>query len=159
MDPGHAALLELSDERDQWEQITATAYREGWRAAEQEHVGDYAAGYHDGLLGRKRFEHQLVEEAELELLRWGPGGPGHFGDPQPGDWPGGPAGLDKVRQAWLGQGLDLGPGPGWVHLGGRRTSLAPPVHESVRVLQARLVPRSRTRSRSSRRCPASTPGP
>lgn len=29
-------------------------------------------------------------QAELETARWGPGGREHFGDPRPGDHPGGP---------------------------------------------------------------------
>jgi hypothetical protein len=112
------ALLELSDERDRWERLCAAAYREGWQAAEQARADDYGTGYYDGILGRKRFEHQLAQEAELELLRWGPGGPEHFGDLRPGDWPGGVEGLARVRAAWLAEGLGLGPGPGWVHLSG-----------------------------------------
>lgn len=28
------------------------------------------------------------DRAELELMRWGPGGRKHFGDPRPGDFPG-----------------------------------------------------------------------
>jgi hypothetical protein len=113
------ALIELSDERDQWERMCAAAYREGWQAARCAHQDDYAIGYVDGLLRLKRLEHQAVDEARIELARWGPGGREHFGDPQAGDFTGGPEAVERVRQAWLSAGFSLGPGPGWVHLGGR----------------------------------------
>ena len=134
------ALLELSDERDQWERLCLAAYREGWNASERAHADDYGTGYYDGILDRKRFEHQLVEEAELELLRWGLNGPERFGDPRPGDWPGAPEGLAKVRASWLSQGLDLGPGPGWVHLGGAPVHWHKALHPGVLRIPAGLAP-------------------
>lgn len=117
-----AAFLELSDERDQWERYVLAMWRDGWHAAELAHAGDYHHGYIDGILGRKHAEHDAVEALRLELRRWGPGGREHFGDPRPGDFTGGPEAVEQVRQAWLRAGLSLGPGPGWVHVGG------PPVH-------------------------------
>lgn len=113
MAPTHP-LLALSDERDLWQRRITQAYREGFAAAERAHANDYRNGHHDGILGRKRFEHEWVEEARLELARWGPGGPEHFGDPRPGDYRGGP-----VDASWISAGYSLGPGPGYVHLSGR----------------------------------------
>lgn len=60
----------------------------GWRLAERAHADDYDCGYVDGLLRRKHLEHDAVDAAKLEVLRWGPGGREHFGDPRPGDYPG-----------------------------------------------------------------------
>ena len=113
-------LLELSDERDRWERLCAAAYREGWQAAERAHTDDYSAGYMDGLLRRKHLEHQAVETAGVELARWGPGGQEHFGDPQPGDYPGGAFGAARAKAAWEKAGFSFPHwGPGWTHLGGR----------------------------------------
>ena len=38
----------------------------------------------------KPVTHGGKTQAELEELRWGPGGREHFGDPRPGDYKGGP---------------------------------------------------------------------
>lgn len=84
-------LMTLSDERDQWHRLVGAAWCEGYRAGELAHVDDYARGVVDGAAARKRAEHDLVEWAQLELLRWGPDGAEHFGDPRPGDFPGRPA--------------------------------------------------------------------
>lgn len=113
-------LLDLSDERDQWHRLANDMWREGWQAAEQARAGDYGAGYYDGILGRKRFEHQLAEEAELELFRWGPRGREHFADPRPGDWPGGAEGIARTKAAWEKDGFSFPHwGPDWVHLSGQ----------------------------------------
>lgn len=112
-------LLEVSDLLDGELRLRLAAFREGWQAAERAHADDYSAGFNDGLLRRKHIEHGAVEAARIELARWGPGGREHFGDPQPGDFTGGTEAVERVRQAWLRAGLSLGPGPGWVHLGGR----------------------------------------
>lgn len=113
-----AATLDLSDERDQWERLIDRAYRDGYRMGEHDHADDYERGRSDGALARKRAQHDLVDMARTDVARWGPGGRERFADPCPGDYPGGSAGLAKVRAAWLAAGLDLGPGPGWVHLSG-----------------------------------------
>jgi hypothetical protein len=81
-------LIALSDERDLWQRLCLSAFREGWQAAEQAHADDYDLGYVDGLLRRKHIEHDAVEAAKLEVLRWGPGGREHYADPRPGDYPG-----------------------------------------------------------------------
>lgn len=81
-------VMSLSDERDMWQRRVAEAFRDGYAAAEHQHGGDYGRGLVDGAAVRKRAEHDLVEFARLELLRWGPGGREHFGDPRPGDFPG-----------------------------------------------------------------------
>lgn len=112
-------LLEVSDLLDAELRLRLAAYREGWQAAEQAHADDYQRGLVDGALGRKRAQHELVEMARLDALRWGPGGGERFGEPQAGDFTGGPEAVERVRQAWLRAGLSLGPGPGWIHLGGR----------------------------------------
>ena len=83
-----AALLELSDERDAHLQLRHQAFREGWRAAELAHADDYQRGLVDGALVRKRAQHEIVELARLDALRWGPDGREHFADPRPGDFPG-----------------------------------------------------------------------
>jgi hypothetical protein len=111
-------LLELSDERDRWERLVEQAYRDGCRAAERAHADDYQRGLIDGALARKRAQHDLVEMARIDAAQWGPNGREHFADPRPGDYPGGADGLARIRAAWLTEGLGLGPGPGWVHLGG-----------------------------------------
>ncbi len=55
-------------------------------------VAGYERGQVDGYLravaGIKAVQHGLVLDAELEVLRWGPGGRAHFADPRPGDFPG-----------------------------------------------------------------------
>jgi hypothetical protein len=83
-----ARLLDRWDEHGTWMRRLGAAWREGYRAAEQAHADDYSAGYVDGLLGRKRLEHDAVEAARIELARWGPEGREHFGDQRPGDYPG-----------------------------------------------------------------------
>ncbi len=88
-----AELLELSDERDQWQQRLGVEYRLG-----------YAIGHALGVDEGRRLEADERDEAwnraaqdiarggvthsELELRRWGPGGREHFGDPRPGDYRG-----------------------------------------------------------------------
>lgn len=81
-------LLELSAERDQWERWAHAMWREGWQAAERAHADDYNRGYVDGILARKHAQHDLVEATRIDVLRWGPSGREHFGDPRPGDYPG-----------------------------------------------------------------------
>lgn len=84
-------FLALSDERDQWSRYAQQQWLDGYAAAEAAHAGDYSAGYLDGILRRKHAEHDHVEYELLQFLRWGPGGPEHYGDPRPGDFPGGRA--------------------------------------------------------------------
>jgi hypothetical protein len=47
-----------------------------------------AEGYWRAIADVKAIQHGLVADAELETLRWGPGGRAHFADPRPGDFPG-----------------------------------------------------------------------
>ena len=114
---GHAVLLALSDERDAHLAARLAAWREGFAAGQAAHAGDYPAGYVDGALARKHAQHDAVEYARVLAARWGPGGRDHFAGPRPGDYPGGPAGLARVRASWAAAGSSLGP-PGMVHLGG-----------------------------------------
>jgi hypothetical protein len=83
-----ADLLALSAERDQWLQRLLDAERDA-----------YTAGYHEGLKdgfesGAKLADDQwrrlyggrdVPSADQLDQLRWGPGGRGHFGDPRPAD--------------------------------------------------------------------------
>lgn len=83
-----AELLELSGERDAWLARLGDEYRLGYKLG-------YADGARDGYeRGARLLEATwpaIVRQlggpslAELELLRWGPGGREHFGDPRPGD--------------------------------------------------------------------------
>ena len=82
-------LLELSAERDRW----LNRLLDAERAA-------YLLGYADGRTDQAHADDRAwaastVERvvvgptvAELELLRWGPGGRERFGDPRPGDYRG-----------------------------------------------------------------------
>lgn len=59
-------------------------YQRGVEAARGELSAGHAAWWRDR--GQR-----LVDEpshAELEEIRWGPGGREHYGDPRPGDYPG-----------------------------------------------------------------------
>jgi hypothetical protein len=78
-----AALLALSDERDQWMARLLRAERESYELGR-------ADGYRHGLevaWGERKadalaFDPSAPTAAELELLRWGPGGrESHFIDP------------------------------------------------------------------------------
>lgn len=121
--PDAAAALELSDERDLYLRMRLAAFREGWRAAELAHADDYSRGYADGLMRRKHAEHEAVEALRLYLRRWELRGHARtrrtFSDPHPDDFTGGAEAVERTRQEWLRAGFSLGPGPGWVHLGGR----------------------------------------
>jgi hypothetical protein len=46
------------------------------------------SGYLLAVADIKAAQHGIVRDAELEMLRYGPGGRKHFGDPRPGDFPG-----------------------------------------------------------------------
>ena len=71
-----AGLLDLSDERDTWERLTATAERRS-----------YDAGRADGITeGRARVIRAW--QAGLEHARYGPRGRAGFAQPRPGDYPG-----------------------------------------------------------------------
>jgi hypothetical protein len=69
-------VLSLSDERDQVEARILAARRDGFEAC-----WNYLAGQIGGRLAPAR-------PTSLELLRWGPGGRQHFGDPRAGDYQG-----------------------------------------------------------------------
>ena len=81
-------ILAISDERDKWRRLAWDLWHDGHQAAELAHADDYARGLVDGAYCRKRAEHDLVEAARLERLRWGEGGRAHFGDPRSGDFSG-----------------------------------------------------------------------
>lgn len=87
-----SATLQLSDERDRWEQLALRLAAEA-----------YAAGYADGQFDAKSDEDAEFARrrpmpaqtgpsfAALELRRWGRLGPGareRFGEPRPGDFQG-----------------------------------------------------------------------
>jgi hypothetical protein len=86
-------LLALSDERDRELQARLDAERAGFDRGR-------GAGHDEGRLEAEQAEqaawHAVAEpvarggpsHAELEELRWGPGGREHFGDPRPGDFRG-----------------------------------------------------------------------
>jgi hypothetical protein len=67
-----------------------TRYR--WQLARETGAREYARGVADGYVAAiadvKAVQHGLVLDAQLETLRYGPGGRAHFGDPRPGDYPG-----------------------------------------------------------------------
>jgi hypothetical protein len=94
--PWQRALLELSDERDMWLRRVLGAWREGWRRG---HAAGVARGYRQACADMEASWQAIARpvayggtsHADLELLRWGPGGREHFGDPRPGDYAGGPA--------------------------------------------------------------------
>jgi hypothetical protein len=67
-------VLSLSHERDQYEARILAARREGFEAC-----WNYLAGQ----IGGSWFP---ARPTRLEVLRWGPGGRRHFGDPRPGDF-------------------------------------------------------------------------
>jgi len=56
--------------------------------AEAEYERGQADGYLRAIADVKAVQHGLVLDAQLETLRYGPGGRAHFADPQPGDFPG-----------------------------------------------------------------------
>ena len=56
--------------------------------AAAEYERGQADGYVRAIADVKGVQHGIVRDAELDALRWGPGGREHFGDPRPGDYPG-----------------------------------------------------------------------
>jgi len=57
-------------------------------AAEAAYERGQADGYLQAIADVKAVQHGLVLDAQLEALRYGPGGRAHFADPRPGDFPG-----------------------------------------------------------------------
>jgi hypothetical protein len=57
-------------------------------AAKAAYERGQAAGYLRAVADVKAVQRGLVLDAELEALRYGPGGRAHFADPRPGDFPG-----------------------------------------------------------------------
>jgi hypothetical protein len=88
-------LLEYSDAMDLQLRLRLDAYRKGWAAAEAAHADDYDRGYAQCAADTKAAQHavynHLKSAAELQRQRWGRRGREHFGDPRPGDYPGGAA--------------------------------------------------------------------
>ena len=86
-----ADLLELSDERDRWLQRLLYAERAAYELGLAE---GYRAGFERGARVAETDFPSAIKPldgptlAELELLRWGPGGREHFADPRPGDYKG-----------------------------------------------------------------------
>jgi len=57
-------------------------------AAEAAYERGQADGYLRAVADVKAVQHGIVLDAQLEALRYGPGGRAHFADPRPGDFPG-----------------------------------------------------------------------
>lgn len=57
-------------------------------AAEAGYERGQLDGYLRAIADVKAVQHGLVLDAQLEALRYGPGGRDHFADPRPGDFPG-----------------------------------------------------------------------
>lgn len=82
-------LLALSDERDQWTRRILAAEsaafldgcREGWRLGLERGARIRQAEWPAFVAALPR-----PDFAEIELLRYGPGGRSRFGDPRPGDY-------------------------------------------------------------------------
>ena len=141
-------VLALSDERDQWARLAAMAYRDGYRAAERDHADDYQRGLVDGVLGHKQSQHDVVRALtggtdrvdqwqEQQAKTWGPAGRAHFGDPRPGDYPGGAAGIARAKAAWEKAGFSFPHwGPGWVHLSGQTVHWHKPCTAACRAHKA-----------------------
>jgi hypothetical protein len=93
--PEQRAVLELSDEREWWLRRVLRAESYGYRCG---FAAGVAKGYQractDMEAGWQAIARPVAHggrpHADLELLRWGPGGREHFGDPRPGDYAGGP---------------------------------------------------------------------
>jgi hypothetical protein len=81
-----AALLELSDERDRYEQRILAAWRDGYRCGELAHACDYDRGVDHGIRGYKRATREIMEAARLQIRRYGPDSR-QFTDPSPLDIP------------------------------------------------------------------------
>lgn len=83
-----SALTELSDERARWLDRLLDAEREAYGRGLAE---GYKIGYEFGARLREGEWPEVVKPleaptiAELEQLRYGPGGRDHAGDPRPGD--------------------------------------------------------------------------
>lgn len=91
-----AELQKLSEQNERRSQCWRTdvqtsviaGQREGWNAA-LEYVHRVRQGQSGpiALLMLSMSGNDRPDPAELELLRWGPGGREHFGDVRPGDYP------------------------------------------------------------------------
>jgi hypothetical protein len=81
-------LIELSDERDRWQARLLDAERAAYMLGAAD---GYRQGYERGARLLEAAWPAVVAPlagpslAELELLRWGPGGREHFGDPRTAD--------------------------------------------------------------------------
>jgi hypothetical protein len=64
------------------------AYEMAEHAAATSYERGAADGYAHAIAEVKAAQHGLVQDAELEIRRWGPGGREAFGNPRPGDFPG-----------------------------------------------------------------------
>lgn len=83
-------VFALSDERDQWQKLALDLARDSYLDGYRDGRADQAAG--DDAAWAAKVPPRPRDEstfAELELLRWGPGGRESFGDPRPGDFTGG----------------------------------------------------------------------
>lgn len=86
-----ADVLRISDERDQWLRRLLNAERAAYVLGRAD---GYRIGYERGARLMEASWPAVVARlsgptfAELEVLRWGPKGRAHFGDPRPGDYRG-----------------------------------------------------------------------
>jgi hypothetical protein len=95
-DPADVArVLELSDERDEWQRVCLARERAAFERGRREGWDTGRRALLDELAEAQRYMCQRVRPilmsppfAELELRRWGPGGREHFGDPRPGQFEG-----------------------------------------------------------------------
>jgi hypothetical protein len=79
--------------REAYERGRAAGIAEGRAAAD----ADWFASLAPARAGA-RVAARTPVHAELEKLRWGPGGRDHFGDPRPGDYTGETARQDKAAK-------------------------------------------------------------
>jgi hypothetical protein len=66
--------------------------------AAREYERGFAEGYARAIADVKAVQHEIVRDAGLDTLRWGPGGRDHFADPRPGDFPGRAADLEAQAE-------------------------------------------------------------
>lgn len=83
----HAYILAEADHCEHETQARLEAWRDGWRACEIAHSGQYETGYTDAQADRKALEHGAVRDLQQHLITWD-GLRENFSQPRPGDYPG-----------------------------------------------------------------------